>query len=173
MTLTVRDSTPDDMPEVQQIYALEVLEGTASFETTPPDLDELNRRRDAILALGMPHLVATEGSRVAGYAYASQYRPRPAYRYTLENSVYVASWARRRGVGLLLLRELVQRASMGEWRQMIAVIGGSGHTASIRLHEQAGFEQVGTLKGVGYKFDEWIDSVIMQLEIPRSDPDSR
>lgn len=162
MSITIRDSTESDMPQVREIYALEVLEGTASFETEPPDLAEMLKRRSRVLELGMPHLVALEVDQVAGYAYASPFRPRAAYRFTLENSVYVAPWARQRGVGLNLLNTLMDRVSQGEWRQVIAVIGGSGHTASIRLHEQAGFRHVGVLKEVGFKFDEWVDIVLMQ-----------
>lgn len=165
MGISIRDSQLQDMPGVQAIYALEVLEGTASFELEPPGLEEMLRRRQSVLDAGLPYLVATEGEGVAGYCYASNYRSRPGYRYTLENSVYVASWARRRGVGYSLIQALVERLEGGQWKQMVAVIGGSEHRASIHLHEQAGFEHVGVLKSVGYKFDQWIDSVIMQRDI--------
>ncbi len=160
------------MPGVQAIYALEVLEGTASFEIDPPNLEEMLRRRQVVLEAGLPYLVATEGNVVAGYCYASNYRNRPGYRFTLENSVYVASWARRRGVGYSLLQALLARLEGGHWKQMVAIIGGSEHHASIHLHEQAGFEQVGVLKSVGYKFDQWVDTVIMQRAISGSPTDS-
>jgi len=153
------------MPAVQAIYELEVLEGTASFELEPPDVAEMVRRRELILEAGLPYLVATEGDTVAGYCYASSYRSRPAYRFTVENSVYVAHWARQRGVGYLLLSTLIERLGEGPWRQVIAVIGGSAHSASIRLHEQAGFSHVGVLKSVGFKFEQWVDSVLMQREL--------
>ncbi len=165
MTIEVRNCRPEDLLAVQAIYAVEVLEGTASFEVEPPDVDEMRSRFLAITEQELPYLVAVEGETVAGYCYASPYRARPAYQYTLENTVYVASWARRRGVGLTLLNALISRVSEGEWHQLVAVIGGSEHTASIRLHEQAGFRQVGVLQQVGFKFGDWVDSVLMQRQI--------
>ena len=165
MGISIRASLDDDLPGIQAIYELEVLEGTASFELEPPAVEEMQRRRQQVLAAGLPYLVATEGEAIAGFCYVTPYRTRPAYRFTLENSVYVASWARRRGVGYSLLEALIGHLEGGEWRQIIAVIGGSEHLASIHLHEQAGFEHVGVLKSVGFKFDKWVDSVIMQREI--------
>lgn len=165
MGISIRESHDADLAGIQAIYALEVLEGTASFELEPPDVDEMQRRRQAVLDAGLPYLVATEGDAIAGYCYVTPYRSREAYRFTLENSVYVASWARRRGVGYSLLQALLEGLEGGNWRTIVAIIGGSGHQASINLHEQAGFEHVGVLKSVGFKFDQWVDSVIMQREI--------
>lgn len=160
--LAVRDSTAADLAAVHAIYAHHVLHGTASFEEEPPTPDELGRRRDAVLAAGLPYLVAERGGLVLGYAYAGSYRPRRAYRYTVENSVYLAPEARRQGVGRALLAELIRRCEAGPWRQMVAVIGGSDNAASIGLHASLGFEPVGVLRGAGFKFGRWVDSVLMQ-----------
>jgi len=161
----VRRCTEHDIDAVQQIYGLEVLEGSASFETEVPDVAEMTRRFHAITQQGLPYLVAEIEQRVAGYAYASPYRTRPAYRFSLENSVYVARWARQRGVAGKLLDELIASVRLGEWRQLVAVIGDSGNVASIGLHERAGFRHVGVLKEVGRKHDRWIDTVLMQLAL--------
>jgi L-amino acid N-acyltransferase YncA len=158
----VRRCTEQDMPEVREIYALEVLEGTASFELEPPSLAEMTARFAAIEAARLPYIVAEQEGRIAGYAYAGPYRPRPAYRHTVEDSVYVARWARGRGVGRALLEAVIQATTDRGMRQMIAIIGDSAHTASIRLHAQAGFRLVGTLEHVGWKFGRWLDTVIMQ-----------
>ena len=158
----VRACTRADLPDVCAIYALEVREGTASFELEPPSLAEMTTRFAAIEGAGLPYLVAELGRKVAGYAYASPYRPRPAYRYTVEDSVYVARWARRQGVGHALLEGVIERASGQGMRQMVAIIGDSAHTASIELHARAGFRVVGTLEHVGWKFGRWLDTVIMQ-----------
>ncbi|HLT01402.1 MAG TPA: GNAT family N-acetyltransferase [Geminicoccaceae bacterium] len=160
--LLVRPCSREDIPEVREIYALEVREGTASFELEPPSVAEMTARFAAIEAAGLPYLVAEIGGRIAGYAYAGPYRPRPAYRNTVEDSVYVARWARRQGVGRALLDAVIECATARGLRQMVAVIGDSAHTASIRLHEQAGFHLVGTLENVGWKFGRWLDTVIMQ-----------
>jgi phosphinothricin acetyltransferase len=157
----LRDCRAADLPEIEEIYRLEVLEGTASFELEPPDLAELTARWRTIRAAGLPYLVAEIDGRVAGYAYASTYRPRPAYRLTVEDSVYIARWARRRGVGRLLLDAVIERATASGRRQMVAIIGDSAHQASIGLHRQAGFRTVGTLQDVGLKFGRWLDTVIM------------
>ena len=158
----VRPCTPDDLSEVREIYALEVREGTASFELEAPSLAEMTARFAAIEAAGLPYLVAELGGRIAGYAYASPYRPRPAYRHTVEDSVYVARFARRQGVGRALLDALIERATARGMRQMVAIIGDSAHVASIDLHARAGFRLVGTLEDVGWKFGRWLDTVIMQ-----------
>jgi L-amino acid N-acyltransferase YncA len=158
----VRDCTQDDLAEVREIYALEVREGTASFELEPPSLAEMAARFAVIEAAGLPYLVAELDGQIAGYAYAAPYRPRPAYRYTVEDSVYVARWARRQGVGRALLAAVIDRASAQGMRQMVAIIGDSAHTASIELHARAGFHLVGTLEHVGWKFGRWLDTVIMQ-----------
>jgi phosphinothricin acetyltransferase len=158
----VRDCTRDDLPEVLEIYALEVREGTASFELEPPSLAEMAARFGAIEAAGLPYLVAELDGRIAGYAYAGPYRPRPAYRYTVEDSVYVARFARQQGVGRALLDAVIERAAAQGMRQMVAIIGDSAHRASIELHRGAGFRLVGTLEHVGWKFGRWLDTVLMQ-----------
>jgi phosphinothricin acetyltransferase len=158
----VRACTASDLPAVCEIYALEVREGTASFELEPPSLAEMTARFAAIESAGLPYLVADVDGAIAGYAYASAYRPRPAYRHTVEDSVYVARWARRRGVGGALLDGLVERATAQDMLQMVAIIGDSAHAASIQLHHRAGFRLVGTLEHVGWKLGRWLDTVIMQ-----------
>lgn len=158
----VRSAVEDDFDAIVEIYAAEVVAGTASFELTPPDRAEMIRRWSTIVGRGLPYLVADLDGGIAGYAYAGPYRTRPAYRFTVEDSVYVAPWARRRGVGLVLLRGVVMACETAGARQMVAVIGDSAHVASIRLHEAVGFRLVGTLTNVGYKFERWLDTVIMQ-----------
>ena len=158
----VRRCTEQDMPEVREIYKLEVLQGTASFELEPPSLADMVARHAAIEAAGLPYLVVEINGRIAGYAYAGPYRTRPAYRHTVEDSVYVARWARRQGVGRALLEAVIERATARGMRQMVAIIGDSAHVASMRLHAQAGFRLVGTLEQVGWKFGRWLDTVIMQ-----------
>lgn len=158
----VRNCTPADLAAVHAIYEPEVLEGTASFEIEPPDLAELTARFETVRAKALPYLVAEIEGRVAGFAYAGPYRSRPAYRCTVEDSVYVARWARRRGVALALLEALIEAATAAGMRQMVAIIGDSAHLASIRVHERAGFRLVGTLEHVGLKFGRWLDTVIMQ-----------
>ena len=169
--MEIRNATEADIPEVQAIYAHHVLHGLASFEEVPPSADEMRARFEAIVAGGKPYLVAEIDGRIAGYGYASAYRPRSAYRYTLENSIYIDADARGRGVGSALLEALVARCRKGPWRQMLAVIGDSANAASIGLHRKAGFRQVGVLERVGFKHGRWVDSVLMQLELSRADPD--
>lgn len=170
-----RPATEDDIPPIWEIYAQEVAHGTASFELEPPDLEEIRRRFRTVIEQGYPYLAATLSGRVAGYAYAAPYRARPAYRYTVENSVYVAEWARRRGVASRLLDALIAECEARKFRQMVAVIGDSAHLASIELHRKAGFRLTGTLENVGYKFERWLDTVIMQRALitppaPAGDP---
>ena len=160
--VVIRDATEVDMAEVQRIYAHHVLHGLATFEEVPPTLEEMLRRRDAVLAAGLPYLVADLDGRVAGYSYATSYRPRPAYRHTIEDSVYVSEALRGRRVGAALLQALIARSEAGPWRQMLAVIGNSGNAGSIALHRRMGFEPVGTLKSVGFKLGQWVDTVLMQ-----------
>jgi L-amino acid N-acyltransferase YncA len=150
------------MAQVQAIYAHHVLHGAASFDEEPPPLAEMQRRRADVLGRGMPYLVAEIDGRVAGYSYASPYRARPAYRFTLENSVYVDPARPRAGTGRALLAALIARCEAGEWQQMIAVIGDSANAPSIGLHAALGFRRIGTLHAVGFKFGRWIDSVLMQ-----------
>jgi phosphinothricin acetyltransferase len=148
-----------------------VLHGLASFEEVAPPIDEMRSRYEAVVAAGKPYLVAEIDGRIVGYGYASAYRARSAYRYTLENSIYVDERARGQGVGSALLEALIARCRRGPWRQMLAVIGDSGNAASIGVHRKAGFRQVGVLERVGYKHGRWVDSVLMQLELSPNDPD--
>jgi phosphinothricin acetyltransferase len=163
--IAVRDAAAADIPAIQRIYAHHVLHGLASFEETPPSVEEMAARRVAAIERGLPYIVAEIGGTVAGYSYATPYRPRPAYRYTVENSVYVDAARHRRGVGRALLAALIARCEAGPWRQMVAVIGDSANAASIGLHERLGFRRVGTLPAVGFKLGRWVDSVLMQREI--------
>jgi len=160
--MLVRDARDDDMGAVQAIYAHHVLHGTASFEEDPPPLAEMQRRRGDVLARGLPYLVAEIDGRVAGYSYATPYRARSGYRFSIENSVYVDHARQRLGVGRALLTELIARCERGDWRQMIAIIGDSAQAASIGLHASVGFRHVGTLQSVGIKFGRWLDTVLMQ-----------
>lgn len=162
MTVLVRDSRDADLLGIAAIYGHWVRHGLASFELDPPDAAEMGRRRAAVLGGGYPYLVAQDaGGTVLGYAYASAYRTRPAYRFAVENSVYVAPDAGRRGVGRALLPELLARLEAGGWRQVVAVIGDSGNAASIGLHRACGFRPAGVLPAVGWKHGRWVDSVLM------------
>ncbi|WP_281410136.1 GNAT family N-acetyltransferase [Phyllobacterium myrsinacearum] len=165
----IRDAEDRDMISVQAIYAYHVLNGIASFETDVPSLDEMLARRASVLAAGLPYLVAVMNGRIMGYSYATVYRPRPAYRFTVEDSVYVANGLSGRGIGSSLLLQLVQRCEAGNWRQMVAIIGNSGNMGSLKLHERVGFETVGTLRSVGFKFGQWVDTVLMQKSLGRGD----
>src|SRR3569623_463603 len=162
---TIRPATPADIPAITAIYAFEVREKTASFELTPPDEAEMMRRFTTLIANGFPYLVAEAGGHVAGYAYAGPYRPRPAYRYTVENTVYLDPAYYRRGIGSALLNELIAQCTARGFRQMIAVIGDSANAASIGLHRRAGFAMIGIHPDVGLKFGRWLDSVQMQLAL--------
>ncbi|HEY7239487.1 MAG TPA: GNAT family N-acetyltransferase [Burkholderiales bacterium] len=165
----VRAATPDDIGEIHSIYAHHVLKGLASFEEEPPSPAELRRRYDEVTGRGLPYLVAEFGGMVAGYAYCTLYRARSAYRYSLEDSVYVRPDAQGRGIGIMLLDQLIGRCEALGYRQMIAVIGDSANAASIGLHARAGFLRVGTLRSVGFKFGRWIDSVVMQRPLGSGD----
>jgi L-amino acid N-acyltransferase YncA len=158
----LRSCIPSDIAALTAIYAHAVIHGTASFELTAPDAEEMRRRQESLVSQGYPYIVAASGSEVLGYAYAGPYRPRPAYGNTVENSVYVHPDARRRGIGLALLQQLVAETELRGFRQMIAVIGDAGNRGSIRLHECVGFTHVGTLQAVGWKHGKWLDVVIMQ-----------
>jgi L-amino acid N-acyltransferase YncA len=158
----IRPSTDADLSAMSAIYADAVLTGTGSFETEPPDAAELARRRQDVLAKGLPWLVAQTDAGVVGYAYATPFRPRPAYRFTLEDSVYLQRSTRGQGIGRLLLAELLARCQALGARQMLAVIGDSSNQASIRLHESLGFARAGQFTDVGRKFDRWLDIVLMQ-----------
>lgn len=163
--IILRDVTDADLPAIQEIYAFEVLHGVSSWEEVPPDLLEISRRRDGVLKAGYPYRVASQGDKLLGYAYASAYRPRPAYRYTVENSIYIAEDAQRSGVGRLLLTDLIAVCTAAGYRQMIAIIGDSENARSIDFHLKMGFMRVGEVKAIGHKFGQWLDSVILQLEL--------
>jgi L-amino acid N-acyltransferase YncA len=161
----IRSATPDDIEQIAAIYSHYVLHSTATFEIDPPNADEMERRRLAIVEQGLPYLVAAKDHKILAYAYASQYRPRQAYSYTVEDSIYVHPAETGRGLGRLLLPGLIQACEAAGRRQMIAVIGDTVNTASIRLHERFGFRHAGVLRSVGFKFDQWLDTVLMQLEL--------
>jgi phosphinothricin acetyltransferase len=160
--IVVRDATAADMTAVQRIYAHYVLQGLATFEEAAPTVEDLVGRRAAVLSQGLPYLVAESDGQIVGYSYATFYRPRPAYRHTIENSVYVEEGLGGRGIGRALLAALIARCDDGPWRQMIAVIGDSANAASVALHARLGFQPVGTLHGVGFKLGRWVDTVLMQ-----------
>jgi phosphinothricin acetyltransferase len=160
--ISIRAAAPDDLAAITRIYAHAVRHGTASFELDPPGQDEMARRHEALAAGGFPYLVADCSGAVAGYAYAGPYRARPAYRWTVEDSIYVGSDCRRRGIGRALLDRLILEAEKRGFRQMIAVIGDSHQPGSIALHAAAGFRMIGTFDSVGFKLGRWLDSVLMQ-----------
>lgn len=159
----IRALRDGDLPAVQSLYAHHVLHGLASFEEVPPGVDELRARHAAVLAAGLPYLVAQLDGQVVGYAYATMYRARSAYRHTVEDSVYVAPGLAGRGIGAALLGEVIRLCEAGPWRQMLAVIGqGDDNAGSIALHARMGFERIGALRSVGFKKGQWLDTVLMQ-----------
>jgi L-amino acid N-acyltransferase YncA len=168
-SLVIRPSREADMPAIQRIYAHHVMHGFGSFEEEPPDLAELMRRRADYLSRRLPYLVAELDGKIVGYAYAGPYRTRSAYRYTVENSIYVDPVQVGRGVGRKLLAELIAQCTALGFRQMIAVIGDSGNASSIKLHEALGFVLAGNLRSVGRKRGRWLDSVMMQLTLGEGD----
>jgi L-amino acid N-acyltransferase YncA len=162
MSVRIRDSLPRHVAEIAAIYGDAVLHGNASFELDPPDAAEVGRRRAALLAAGFPFLVAEDAAgRVVGYSHAGTYRPRPGYRFTVENSVYVAPDRQGQGIGRALLPPLIARCEQAGFRLMVAVIGDSANLASIRLHEGCGFRHAGLLPAIGWKHGRWLDSVLM------------
>ena len=163
--LLIRPSTPTDLPAISAIYAWNVLNGTGTFELEAPDAAEMTRRRDDVVDKGLPWLVAQRDGVVLGYAYANHFRPRRAYRFCLEDSVFLANEARGHGLGRLLLAELMARCEAAGARQMLAVIGDSANLASLGVHRTLGFEHVGVMKAVGWKFERWHDVVIMQKSL--------
>jgi L-amino acid N-acyltransferase YncA len=165
----LRPATAADVPAITAIYGHSVLTGTASFELEPPDEAEMRRRFEAITAAGNPYFVATLDDRLVGYAYAHVYRPRPGYRFTLEDSVYVAPEAHGKGAGTLLLGAVIEASMAKGYRLMVAIIGDSRNQASIILHRNAGFRLCGTIHSVGYKFGRWLDSIIMELPLGEGD----
>ena len=165
----IRPAAPADIEAITRIYADAVLNGTASFELEPPDQAEMLRRQTALFKNGYPYFAAEIGGAVAGYAYAGPYRARPAYNWSVEDSVYVAPDRHRNGIGGLLLQALIAASAECGYRQMIAVIGDSAQIASIAVHERAGFRHVGTLRSVGFKHGRWLDTVLMQRALGEGD----
>jgi phosphinothricin acetyltransferase len=165
----VRDSLESDVAEIQAIYAHHVLHGTASFELTPPTLDEMRQRRADVVAKNLPYLVAEQNGQVVGYAYVTLYRPRPAYRFTVEDSVYVREGLAGQGIGSLLLSEIIKICTAKGYRQLMAVVGDAS-PPSVSLHQRHGFTLAGTFKSVGYKFGAWRDTAMLQR--PLGDGDS-
>lgn len=165
----IRPTIEADLPAITGIYEHAVLYGTATFELTPPDLAEITRRFNALMAGGYPYFAAELDGRVVGYAYASPYRPRPAYRFTVENSIYLDPAIHRRGIGLILLQRLILECEVRGFRQMIAVIGDSANAGSIGVHARTGFKLIGTHPNVGLKFGRWLDTVMMQRSLGEGD----
>ena len=163
--LEIRPATEADLAFITEIYAHAVRYGTATFELIPPDLSEMTLRFRVLADGGFPYFVAARDGRVVGYAYAGAYRPRPAYRFTVENSVYLHPSIHRRGIGRQLLQRLIDECETRGFRQMIAVIGDSANAASIGVHSKCGFQMIGTHPDVGFKFGRWLDTVMMQLAL--------
>ena len=167
--LVIRPSTEDDVPSIAAIYGDNVLNGTGTFELDAPDEAEMARRREDVVGKGLPWLVAQREGVVLGYAYANHFRPRKAYRFCVEDSIYLAADAKGQGLGRLLLAELLARCEAAGARQMLAVIGDSANGGSIGVHRALGFEHVGVMKSAGWKFDGWRDVVIMQKALGAGD----
>ena len=161
-SLEIRPAAAADLPAITEIYEHAVRYGTATFELIPPDLAEMTRRFEVLMDGGFPYLVAALEGGVVGYAYAGAYRPRPAYRFTVENSVYLEPAIHRRGIGGQLLERLITECEARGYRQMIAVIGDSDNAGSIGVHTRCGFQMIGTHPNVGFKFGRWLDTVMMQ-----------
>ena len=168
MSILVRASSESDLDAISAIYAHAVTHGTASFELDPPPEAEMARRRDDILEGRYPYLVAEMNGEILGYAYAGAYRTRPAYRSTVEDSIYVAPEAQGQGVGRALLVALIEQCEALDFRLMVAVIGDEDSHGSIGLHRSLGFEPAGILKGIGYKHGRWLSTVLMQRPLGRS-----
>ena len=163
--VVIRPATPADIPAIARIYAEAVEHGTASFELEPPDEAEMARRMQFLIDGGFPYIAAEIDGVLTGYAYAGPYRPRRAYRFSVEDSIYVDPGAQRKGVGRGLLKELIEECERRGYRQMIAVIGDSAQVPSIELHRAAGFRLIGAIENVGFKFARWLDTVLMQREL--------
>ena len=167
--MQLRPAAPADIPAIHAIYSHHVLNGLASFEEVPPSLDEMRRRHAEVTTQGFPYLVAEEQGEILGYGYCSLYRTRSAYRYTLEDSIYVKAGRQGKGIGKAILKELIARCAALNYRQIIAVIGDSANAASIKLHASLGFVRAGLLRSTGFKFGRWVDSVYMQLPLGQGD----
>jgi L-amino acid N-acyltransferase YncA len=173
VTLTIRPGEESDIEQIAVIYSHAVLHGTASFEIEPPTVEDMKVRRQALVSAGYPYLVAEVDGKIGGYAYAGAYRARPAYGASVEDSVYVNPEMKGLGIGKSLLAALIDEATARGFRQMVAVIGDSGNAASIALHRSAGFEDVGTLKSIGWKHGRWLDTVLMQRPLGEADSTPR
>jgi phosphinothricin acetyltransferase len=158
----LRNATPADVPVITRIYAHAVAHGTASFELEPPDEAEMSRRMGALLDGGFPYIAAEVEGTLLGYAYAGPYRPRRAYRFSVEDSIYIDPRAQRKGIGRALLGRLIEECERRGFRQIVAVIGDSAQTPSIEIHRALGFRMIGAIENVGFKFDRWLDTVLMQ-----------
>jgi phosphinothricin acetyltransferase len=169
MSLEVRDGEAADVPQVHAIYAHHVLHGFGTFDEVPPDLSAIDEKWRGVAASGLPWIVADDAGVVAGFAFASIFRPRAAYRYSVEDSVYVRDDRRGRGIGAMLLKRLIARCEAAGARQVIAVIGDSKNTGSIALHRKAGFDHSGVIKGAGFKLGRWVDIVMMQRALNGGD----
>jgi phosphinothricin acetyltransferase len=165
----IRPSRAADLPAITAIYAWNVRHGTGTFELDPPDEAEMARRQADVTGKGLPWLVVERGGTVLGYAYANHFRPRKAYRFCLEDSIYLAAEAKGQGLGRLLLAELMARCEALGARQMLAVIGDSKNLGSVGVHRTLGFEPIGTMKSAGWKFDRWLDVVLMQKALGEGD----
>lgn len=158
----IRPSTEQDVVAITAIYRDHVLHGTGTFEIEPPTAADMSARRADVLAKGLPYLVVEDAGQVLGFAYCNWFKPRPAYRFSAEDSIYMSTTAHRQGLGRALLAELSARAERAGVRKLIAVIGDSANTASVGLHQALGFSQVGTIAACGWKFDRWLDIVLME-----------
>ena len=167
--MEVRSAAQGDLAAIQAIYAHHVLRGLATFEEVPPDVEEMRRRHADVTARGLPYLVAVERGELLGYGYCAPYRARSAYRYALEDSIYIKDGHLGKGIGTLLLTELLRICEGLGYRQVIAVIGDSANAGSIALHARLGFLRVGTLRSTGFKFGRWVDSVLMQRPLGPGD----
>lgn len=167
--LTLRPSTDDDVPAITAIYGHHVLHGTGTFETDPPTEADMRARRADVLGKGLPYLVAEQQGRVLGFAYCQWFKPRPAYRYSAEDSIYLHPDASGQGIGKALLAELVKQAQAAGIRKLIAVIGDSANAGSIGVHRTLGFDQVGVIQSCGWKFDRWLDIVLMEKSLGAGD----
>jgi phosphinothricin acetyltransferase len=167
--MQIRPVRPADLPEIQGIYAHHVLHGTGTFEEVPPSVEEIAERMEHVTDQGWPWLVAEDATGLLGYCYLTRFRPRAAYRFCAENAVYVRQDVRGQGVGKALVAALIEAATAGGFRQMIAVIGDSENVGSIGVHASLGFQRAGTLRGVGWKFGRWLDTVYMERALGKGD----
>jgi len=166
---TIRASTEQDIPAITAIYGHHVLHGTGTFETTPPSAADMAARRADVLSKGLPYLVSEEGGAVLGFAYCNWFKPRPAYRFSAEDSIYMAAGTGGKGYGKALLQALAAQAEAAGVRKLIAVIGDSANAGSIGVHRATGFTHVGVLKSCGWKFGKWLDVVLMEMPLGHGD----